>query len=99
MDFGSHDPKWMSIQQDRQTSSATHVRSTLANLSEPDESSSSEMESFDEEDMYSAGYDDEPVRSETISDSPEYDGESQSTLRELVWASYQISSQDRSYLK
>lgn len=73
-----------------QTTSTTHLYSTETTLSEPDNSMSSDIESFDEEDMYSAGYDDEAVSSETVSDSPDSDGESQSALRALVCASYHI---------
>jgi hypothetical protein len=51
-------------------------------LSEPEDSMSSGVESFDEDDMYPVDYDDEAV-----SDSPDSDEESQSPSGTLVCAS------------
>ena len=76
----SHDTKRTSIRVDRQGNSLKHVQSTYINLSEPEDQTSSE-ESFDDEDMYPANYNDEPVIDSPDSDS---NGESQSPLREPV---------------
>lgn len=81
----SKDTKTTSIRGNGQGNSIKHVqsqvRSTQTNLSEPEDHMSSGDESFDEEDMYPAHYNDE-----SVSDSPDSDsnGESQSPLRELV---------------
>jgi hypothetical protein len=60
-----------------------HVNSTQANLSEPEDGMLSDVESFDEEDMYPANYNDE-----SVSDSPDSDSDrdSQSLLRGPVRA-------------
>jgi hypothetical protein len=59
------------------------VHSTQASLSEPKGSMSSDVESFDEEDMYPTNYNDESVSSGPDSDS---NMESQSPLRAEVCA-------------
>ena len=51
------------------TDPITYVHETHTTLSEPEDNTSSEVESFDEVDMCPAHYDDESVH-----DSPEWDG-------------------------
>jgi hypothetical protein len=75
--------KGASIQSDSQAASVKQVHSTQASLSEPDDSMSSDVESFDEEDMYPANYNDESVSDRPDSNS---DVESQSPLRGPVRA-------------
>jgi hypothetical protein len=60
-----------------------HINSTQAGHSEPEDSMSSDVESFDKEDMYPADYSDQSVHAGPDSDS---DGESQSPLRRPVCA-------------
>jgi hypothetical protein len=90
MESGSHDTKWTSNQKDMQRASTPPRHMTETCLSEPDDSIPSDPESFDEEDMYSTGYNDEAVTSETVSDCLDSDGESQFALGGLVCASYYI---------
>lgn len=51
------------------TDPITYVHETHTTLSEPEDNMSSDVESFDDVEMYPAHYDDESVR-----DSPECDG-------------------------
>jgi hypothetical protein len=60
-----------------------HIHGMQAGLSEPEDSMTSDVESFDEEDMCPANYNDESVSESPDSDS---DGESQSRLMEPVYA-------------
>jgi hypothetical protein len=77
-------------QKDMQKASAPHLCRIDTSLSEPEDGMPSDVESFDDEDLYSAGYDDEAVSCETVSDCPESDGEPQLTLGGLVCASYYV---------
>ncbi len=78
MDSHSNAAKRMSIRKDK-IASLTYIQSTHTNLSEPEDSMLSGVESFDEDDMYPVDYDDEPV-----SDSSEPDGESESPSGRVV---------------
>jgi len=71
MESHSNQPKRASIHCDNTADSLTHVWSTHTILSEPEDSMSSDVESFDKDDMYPANYNDE-----TVSNSSEMDGES-----------------------
>jgi hypothetical protein len=57
------------------------VRTKYRTLSEPEDSMSSGVESFDEDDMYSVDYNDE-----SVSDSPDSDNESQASSGTTVRA-------------
>jgi hypothetical protein len=81
---GSHKAEGTSFRIDSHAAFMNQVHSTQASLSEPEDGMSSDVESFDEEDMYPANYNDESVSSGPDSDS---DRESQSPLRALVCAS------------
>lgn len=70
-------PNWSPIIEDDLSS---HPHHSLGTFSEPEESTSSDMEYFDEDDMYYASYDDESVRS-----SPEPVSESSSDTEDMVW--------------
>ncbi len=71
MESHSNQPKRASIHYDNTADSLTHVQSTHTILSKPEDSMSSDVESFDKDDMYLANYNDE-----TVSDSSDMDGES-----------------------
>jgi hypothetical protein len=78
--------KGESIRKDEETSTLTNVDRIHTTLSEPEESLSSGVESFDEDDMYPGDYHDE-----TASDSPDSDGESQSPSEEMVCGTLPIN--------
>jgi hypothetical protein len=80
--------KERSVRRDRQPASMKHIHNTQTSLSEPEDGMSSEVESFDEEEMYPANYNDE-----SVSDSLDLhsDGESQSPVRGPVCASLYIT--------
>jgi hypothetical protein len=79
----SRKDKGPSIRRDGRAASIKHILSTQASLSEHEDTMSSDAESFDDEDMYPANYNDE-----SVSNSPDLDSdrESQSSLRGLVCA-------------
>jgi hypothetical protein len=73
------------IEKDKETSTHRYVRGTHATLSEPEESMSSGVDSFDEDDMYPGAYHDEAV-----SDSLDSDRESKSPSEKMVCGTFRI---------
>jgi hypothetical protein len=61
-----HEIKGRSISRARQAAIVKHIHSTQTSLSDPEDGMSSEVESFHDEEMYSANYNDE-----SVSDSPD----------------------------
>jgi hypothetical protein len=80
----SQEAKRASTPMDTTSSSHKHVFNTLTSISEPEDGMSSDIESFDEGDIYPANYKDE-----SACDSPDMD---EVTLETLVCASFQISN-------
>lgn len=60
------------------------ILTSKGSLSEPEDSMSSGIESFDEDDMYPVDYDDEAVSDEAVSDSSDADGELQFPTKAMV---------------
>jgi hypothetical protein len=83
MSSHSDKAKRASILMDQIPASHKYFRSTHISLSEPEDSMSSGIESFDEDDMYPMDYDDEAVIDSPAS-SPDLDGESKSLSGETV---------------
>ncbi len=99
MESHSNQPKRASTHSDNTAASLTHVRSTHTILSEPEDSMSSDVESFDEDDMYPANYNDETVSDSSdmggesggiVSNSSDLDRESQSPLEGMVCVSFTV---------
>jgi hypothetical protein len=74
----SQETKQTSIRRDGKAVSMKDVHSIQTGLSEPEDNMLSDVESFDEEDMYPANYNDESVGNSPASHS---DGQSQSPLK------------------
>lgn len=67
------------------------AHSTHTTLSEPEDCTSSGVESFDEADMYPASYDDESVSDSTDSDGDDSDGKSDRNTGDMVRTNAQTS--------
>ena len=94
MDSRSQENNRASIRKEKKAALLKYLHTTQATLSEPEDSMSSGVESFDEADMYPADYDDEAV-----SNSPDLDNGSESPSNVTVCPSLQFSSPAVSHLK